>query len=752
MDSPASRPVNSGDSSELSARTADELADLGEAERISRSVQDWTRWLICALALSWSLFQLYLAYRPINSIIARSIHLTFGIVLVYLSFPIRRGLQQPAWVRSIARIFGGKSTSPTLASRIPRYDFVLAVVAGCGAAYMAWDYEGIVERSGLPLERDVYIGAAFIILLLEAARRSLGMALPFLASVFLLYCFAGRSLPRFLAHPGVPLDFVVDHMYLTDSGIWGVPLGVSTDFVFLFVLFGALLERAGAAEYFVQIAFAALGRFRGGPAKAAVLASGLTGLVSGSSIANVATTGTFTIPLMKRVGLPAYKAGAVEVAASTNGQLLPPVMGAAAFIMAEFLGLPYVDVVTAAAIPAVLSYIALVYVVHLEALKLNLRALPSEELPHFWPTFLRGLHFLIPIAALIYTLVILRFSAVAAAYNAIVLTLAIMVLQRPAQACARVLRSMPKESGLRLRRLLWPPHFEELDNRLWEAFLHGLARAFGEICQGFVSGARNMAPIAVATAAAGIIVGTVTLTGLSSRFIEAIEIISLGNVLLMLLLTAVTSLILGMGLPTTANYIVMATLTAPVIVALGAKADLAIPALAAHLFVFYFGILADDTPPVGLAAFAASAIAGSEPIRTGIQGFTYDLRTAILPFMFIFNLELLLIAGLDSDGRILWLVDPFRISWVVVIALLAILAFAACVQGYFADRCHWTERIILGLVCLLAFRPGLFSDWVGIGRMGVQFTAAVIFSGLYIVQKRRRVARTDSHPSPPAWG
>lgn len=739
--------MNSANTSDLSAKTTGELMDLGEAATISRSVHDWTRWLICALAFGWSLFQLYLAYRPINSIVARSIHLTFGIVLVYLSFPIRRGLEQPAWVGALVRFFGRKHAAPTMASKIPWYDFLLAVAAGCGAAYMAWDYEGIIERSGLPLERDVYIGAAFIIFLLEAARRSLGLALPVLASVFLLYCFAGRSLPRFLAHPGVPLDFVVDHMYLTDSGIWGVPLGVSTDFVFLFVLFGALLERAGAAEYFVQVAFAAVGRFRGGPAKAAVLASGLTGMVSGSSIANVATTGTFTIPLMKRVGLPAFKAAAVEVAASTNGQLLPPVMGAAAFIMAEFLGLPYVDIVTAAAIPAILSYVALLYVVHLEALKLDLRALPKEELPRFWPTFARGVHFLIPLAALIYTLVVLRFSAVSAAFNAIILTLAIMVAQRPVQACAAVLRSMPKESGLRLRRLLWPPHFQELDNRLWDAFLQGLARAFGEICQGFVSGARNMAPIAVATAAAGIIVGTVTLTGLSSRFIEAIEIISLGNVILMLLLTALTSLILGMGLPTTANYIVMATLTAPVIVALGAKADLAIPALAAHLFVFYFGILADDTPPVGLAAFAASAIAASEPIKTGIQGFTYDLRTAILPFVFIFNLELLLIAGLDNNGRILWLTDPLRIVWVIVISLVAILAFAACIQGYFGDRCRWVERLALGLVCLLAFRPDLFAAWSGLGRMGIQFTAALIFCGLYAFQKRRRAGPTSNLPA-----
>jgi TRAP transporter 4TM/12TM fusion protein len=499
---------------------------------------------------------------------------------------------------------------------------------------------------------------------------------------------------------------------------------VSTDFVFLFVLFGALLDRAGAAEYFVQVAFAMLGRFRGGPAKAAVLASGLTGMVSGSSIANVATTGTFTIPLMKRVGLPDYKAGAVEVGASTNGQLLPPVMGAAAFIMAEFLGLPYIDIVTAAAIPAVLSYIALLYVVHLEALKLDLTALPEEELPRFWPTFLRGVHFLIPILALIYTLVVLRFSAVSAAFNAIMLTLAIMVIQRVGQSCVAVLR----------------PSDDAASGSLGEAVLQGLALSIREILQGCVSGARNMAPIAVATAAAGIIVGTVTLTGLSSRFIEAIEIISLGNVVLMLLLTALTSLILGMGLPTTANYIVMATLTAPVIVTLGAKSGLVIPVLAAHLFVFYFGILADDTPPVGLAAFAASAIAGSEPIKTGIQGFTYDLRTAVLPFVFIFNLELLLISGVAPDGTIIWLTNLSSVLWVIVNGLVAMMAFAAMMQGFFADRCGWPERILLLVICVAAFRPDIIAGDTDPLRMTVQFGAWVVFAGLYLVQRRRRSA------------
>ena len=719
--------MNSSDRDDTAGETVDleALAELGEGEGKTRSPGGPVGGFLWVLALCWSLFQLYIAYDPINSIIARSIHLTFAVLLVYLAFPaIRRAATLERFNALMQQLFPGHRKRDPV--KIPWYDFIIAALAGCGTAYLAWDYVGIIERSGLPLTRDVWIGAAFVLLLLESARRSLGLALPALGTVFLVYCFIGPYLPRFLAHPGIPFEFIVDHMYLSDSGIWGVPLGVSTDFVFLFVLFGALLDRAGAAEYFVQVAYAMVGRFRGGPAKAAVLASGLTGMVSGSSIANVATTGTFTIPLMKRVGLPAYKAGAVEVGASTNGQLLPPVMGAAAFIMAEFLGLPYIDIVTAAAIPAVLSYIALLYVVHLEALKLNLTAIPVEELPPFWPTFLKGFHFLVPILALIYTLVILRFSAISAAFNAILLTLAIMVIQRLVQSCAAVLRPSPDNP---------------VPGSLGQAILQGLALSIREILQGCVSGARNMAPIAVATAAAGIIVGTVTLTGLSSRFIEAIEIISLGNVVLMLLLTAVTSLILGMGLPTTANYIVMATLTAPVIVTLGGQAGLVIPVLAAHLFVFYFGILADDTPPVGLAAFAASAIAGSDPIKTGMQGFTYDLRTAILPFVFIFNLELLLIAGVGPDGTIIWLNDVFSVVWVIVNGLVAMMAFAAAMQGFFKDRCGWPERLLLIVVCIAAFRPGLVAGDVDSLRMTVQFAAWVLFAGLYLVQRQRRGSR-----------
>ncbi len=729
----------SGLDDEAGRQAAEEIA--AEAESGGRSPLNATTWLISGLALFWSFFQLYIAYWPINSVIARSIHLTFAITLVYLSFPGRKEDAKPNWMSLAAiQIFPG-FMRPQRSTRvvIPWYDYVFTVAAGLSAIYMAWDYEGIIERSGLPIFRDVVIGTVLVCLLLEAARRALGPALPVLAMLFLLYSFVGPWMPPFLAHPGVPLEFVVDHMYLSDSGIWGVPIGVSTSFVFLFVLFGSLLDKAGAANYFVQVAFAALGQFRGGPAKAAVVASGMTGLVSGSSIANVATTGTFTIPLMKRVGLPDYKAGAVEVAASTNGQIMPPVMGAAAFIMAEFLGLAYLDVVRAAVLPAFLSYIALFYVVHLEAMKLDLQPLDRSELPRFWETFLGGIHYLVPIAMLIYTLVILRFSAITSAFNAILLTMAIIVIQRLLESSVEVIREMLREKGeSRVVSLFGAAYFKEFEDRLWHAALHGFGQSFGDLWQGLTTGARNMMGIGVATAAAGIIVGTVTLTGLSSRFIEAIEIISLGNVILMLLLAAVTSLILGMGLPTTANYIVMATLTAPVIVTLGAKSGLVVPLLGAHLFVFYFGILADDTPPVGLAAFAAAAIAKSDPIKTGIQGFIYDLRTAVLPFVFIFNLELLMISGVGPKGEIIWINDVLKIIWICIASLMAMFSFASALQGFFVDDCSWGERFILLAICILAFRPSLVTDYADGSRVVVQILAMAVFAGLYFIQKKRR--------------
>lgn len=695
---------------------------VAEAETGPRNPHNrFAAWSITLLCVIWSLFQLYIAYDPINAIIARSWHLAFAMTLVFLAYPLYKESAAPRWVRGLQKLaprFGRRSHR----DYIPVYDIVLAGVAAVTVLYIWWDYENIVQRSGLPSTLDIVMGAIMILLLLEAARRALGPALSILAALFLLYCFIGPWLPEFLRHRGIPFDFVINDMYLSDTGIFGVPLGVSTDFVFLFVLFGALLEKAGAGKYFIDVAFAGLGGLRGGPAKAAIVASGLTGLVSGSSIANTVTTGTFTIPLMKKVGLPAYKAGAVEVAASTNGQLMPPIMGAAAFIMAEIIGIPYLDVVRAALIPALISYIALFYVVHLEAVKLNIRALSKDELPELLKTFLRGLHYLIPLLVLIYFLVIMRRSAITSALMAIEAIAVLMIVQRPiiAYLAWGARRRAGEATGA-------------LSAVLGAAFLDG----FKDIWDGLVAGARNMIAVGVATAAAGIIVGVVTITGLVGRFVAVIDIVSFGNVYLMLILTAITSMILGMGLPTTANYIIMATLTAPVIVQLGGDAGLIFPLIAAHLFVFYFGILADDTPPVGLAAYAAAAIARSDPIKTGIQGFTYDLRTAILPFIFLFNTELLMIAGVGPNGEIIWLDNYLKIAWVFIAALAAMFAFASLIQGQAADRCNWLERLFLLVICVLLFRPGLIEPYLPIGRELVQALCLLAYGSFYIYQKNR---------------
>ncbi len=760
---------------------------------------------ITLLCVAWSGFQLWVAFSPINAILARSWHLGFAVALTFLAYPMFKESRPSRIASAMARLLPRRvdkgfvlvnesiigiglaalgvyilsnygaiqdegvrtlmevllilavvacfaeaarrvaalvnALSPGLirgrwrdilcgpgpgATRtvIPVYDIVLALVASGVALYIWFDFENIIQRAGLPTVLDVTMGVIMVALLLEAARRALGPALSGLAAIFITYSFVGPWMPAFLRTKSMPLDFFIVDMYLADTGIFGVPLGVSASFVFLFVLFGSLLDRAGAGKYFIDVAFAGLGGFRGGPAKAAIVASGMTGMVSGSSIANVVTTGTFTIPLMKKVGLPAYKAAAVEVAASTNGQLMPPIMGAAAFIMAEIIGIPYLDVVRAAFIPAIISYLALFYVVHIEALKLGITAIAKEDLPQLGKTFLRGMHYLVPLGVLILFLVVIRRSAITSALTAIESLVVLMIVQRPIIAFLAI--GAHRRAG----------------NIGAEADVFGvIIHAFGEglldIWYGLIAGARNMIAVGVATAAAGIIVGVVTITGLVSRFVTIIDTISFGNVYLMLILTAMTSMLLGMGLPTTANYIVMATLTAPVIVALGGDAGLIFPLLAAHLFVFYYGILADDTPPVGLAAYAAAAIAKSDPIRTGIQGFSYDLRTAILPFVFLFNTELLMISGVGEGGEIIWIDNLIRVAFVFVMALFAMFAFAAFMQGYFADKCRIYERLGLLAICIIMFQPEIVSENVPIPREIVQIAGFAAYWGLYFVQKAR---------------
>ena len=670
-----------------------------EAESGNRHVTGITKWIVPIIALSWSLFQLSVAsFLLLDSTFVRAIHLAFAISLVYFSHPMFKKKKKLKALNYFAQT-----------DRYTLIDYLSVIVAVLAALYLLLDFVGISGRQGSPLTRDLVVGAVLIVVLLEAARRALGPALPVVAMVFILYAFFGPYMPSVIAFKGVSLNRLVGQLTMSTEGIYGVPLDVSATIVFLFVLFGAMLDKAGAGKYFVDLAFSLLGGFKGGPAKAAVLASGLTGMVSGSSIANTVTTGTFTIPLMKSVGYPDYKAGAVEVACSTNGQLMPPIMGAAAFIIAEYCNLDYFQVIKAAFVPAVVSYIALFYITHLEASKLGLRGVPRDQLPKFFKTLWEGIHYLIPVAFLIYELVIKRHSPQLAAFRSILVLMAIIPIQNVVKA--------------------W---------RKNKSIMGALKQSLKDIMDALVAGGKNMMGIGVAVAAAGIIVGIVTL-GLGGIITNVIEVLSGGNFILILIITALASLLLGMGLPTTANYIVMATLTAPVIVTLGAKNGIIFPLIAAHLFVFFFGILADDTPPVGLAAFAASAIAKSDPIKTGIQGFTYDIRTAILPFMFIFNTDLLLV-GITS----VW-----QVVWIFITSVIAMFAFAALTQGWFIAKNRWYEALLLAGVAFGLLRPHLVSSWFHLPSTIIAIMSLGIYVLVFVIQKPRVPAK---NPKPAVTG
>jgi TRAP transporter 4TM/12TM fusion protein len=615
------------------------------------------------IAALWSVFQLWIAspfpfmfgYGIITSVPARGIHLSFAFLLCFLMFPAARSLAT---------------------ARIPVYDLVLTFLSTGCALYMFLGWDGLVEREGVLWVWDVMgfrfpfeaiLGTIGVLCLLEATRRSIGKPLVIVATVFLLYSYFGQIMPDIISHRGLSINRLIGYQWLGQEAIFGLPIDVSVSFVFLFVLFGALLDKAGAGKYFLDLSFALVGKYRGGPAKAAILASGMTGAISGSSIANVVTTGVFTIPVMRKMGMSAVKAGAIEVAASTNGQLMPPIMGAAAFIIAELIGISYFDVVKAAFIPAVSSYCALIYISHLEAMKLGLKGMPKEDIPPLGKTFKSGIHYIIPIAVLVYMLMVLRWTAGTAVFYSIMLMMAIIILEQ-----------------------IW----HEIKTGAGD-LVAAVKKGVSEIYDGLIAGARNMVGIAIAVATAGIIVGSVGSTGLNNALVGVIEAISGGNVYILLILTAVLSLILGMGLPTTANYLVVASLLAGVLVELGTASGLVLPLIAVHLFVFYFGILADDTPPVCLAAFAAAAISRADPIKTGIQGFYYDIRTAILPFIFIFNPELLLV-GVDSI---------FHGLVIFAVTLLAMFSFSSLTQQWIIVKTTVVESILLAAIIVCLFRP-----------------------------------------------
>jgi TRAP transporter 4TM/12TM fusion protein len=579
--------------------------------------------------------------------------------------------------------------------RIPAIDYILALAGSLAALYIVFDYSGLALRAGAPITRDLVIGTVLVILLLEAARRVIGPALPIIALLFTAYAFLGPYLPDLFAFKGVSIRKYLSNISLTTEGIYGIPLGVSASIVYLFVLFGALLDKAGAGRFFTNLALAVLGKYKGGPAKAAVVSSGATGLVSGSSIANIVTTGPFTIPLMKKIGYPAKKAAAVEVASSTDGQLMPPIMGAAAFIIAEYVNVPYLEVVKAAAIPALVSYFGLFCITHLEASKLGIKGLPAPDIPNFFLTLKEGVHYLLPLAVLLYELVIIRHSPEMAAFRSIMVLFAIIVFQE-------VRRAVRTRAG-------------------WHV---GIRNGIVVIGSGMIQGSKNMMSVALACAAAGIIVGVVNM-GIGGMIAQIVETLAMGNIYILLTITALASLLLGMGLPTTATYIVMASLTAPIIVEVGGLFNFVIPIMAAHLFCFYFGILADDTPPVGLAAYAASAIAGSEPIPTGIQGFLYDIRTSVIAFMFVFNPDLIL-HNINSwpQGLLIF-----------CMALVGISAFENFAQGWCLIKNKLYEIPFFLAASFVLFHPGALATLFNMDQayrywlfpIGLLIYAAVIF-------------------------
>jgi TRAP transporter 4TM/12TM fusion protein len=726
------------DVSDIKTNTADVDDFIAETDTGARAPNgSFSRGVLWSVPLIWSLFQLWIAspipyeigFAVVNNAQARSIHLAFAVFLAFTAFPTFK-------------------SSPR--THIPIQDWAISLLGAFSAGYLFLYWDGLAARSGAPSTQDLVFASIGVVLLMEAARRSLGFPLMAVAAVFLGYVFFGSSewLPDVIRWRGASIERAMSHMWLTTEGVFGVALGVSSGFVFLFVLFGALLNQAGAGNYFLSLAFATLGHLRGGPAKAAVIASAATGLISGSSIANVVTTGTFTIPLMKKVGFSPAKAGAIEVSSSINGVLTPPVMGAVAFLMTEYVGISYVEVVKAAIVPAAISYIALVYIVHLEALKMGMTgtsrmnpvifilsaimiicvgiviagftlygagqlvgllesmlggvAVPViiamfflgyvlavryaskgpdlemsiDSMQHLPPTreiFKSGVYYLLPILLLMYLLMVERKSPGYSAFWSASFMLLTLLTQKPLKAYFR------GQGNLK----------ERVIEGCWE------------VTEGLISGARNMIGLACAMAVAGIIVGSVTLTGIGQVMAEFVEFLSGGNLMLMLLFVALISIVLGMGLPTTANYIVVSSLMASVVVELGAQSGLIVPLIAVHMFVFYFGIMADVTPPVGLASFAAAAISGGDPLKTGFQAFFYSIRTALLPFLFIFNTDLLLL----------------NVGWgqailVFIVATIAMLVFAAGTMGWFLVRSKLWESAVLVVVALTLFRPGFWLDQI----------------------------------------
>nr|WP_263328562.1 TRAP transporter permease [Neobacillus sp. Marseille-Q6967] len=622
-----------------------------DPEAGTRKLKGFFGWIAFAGLLAFSLFHLYTGiFGMLTAQLQRSIHLGFALALIFLLFPARKKNR-------------GKEI------KVAWYDIILAIISVVVGAYWPVLIDDLVLRAGNVTQIDFYVGLAAILLVLEATRRTVGLPITIIAIVFMAYALYGPYMPGFIAHRGLDFDRLVQTMFFTTEGILGTPLGVSSTFIFLFLLFGSFLIKTGVGEYFNDLSIAIAGRSVGGPAKVAVFSSALQGTISGSSVANVVTSGAFTIPMMKKLGYKKEFAGAVEASSSTGGQLMPPIMGAAAFLMVEFIGgISYWDIAKAAAIPAVLYFSGIWIMTHFEAKRIGLRGLTKEEMPSRKEVFGK-LYLLLPIIAII-LLLMSGMSVIRAALWSIVITV--------------VVSAFKKETRIGIRGLI----------------------------DALVDGARTALGVAAATAAAGIIVGVVTKTGLGLKMANGLLDLSGGALLPTLFLTMIASLILGMGSPTTANYVITSTIAAPAIILLG------VPDLSAHLFVFYFGIVADITPPVALAAFAAAAVSGGEPFRTGVESTKLAISAFIIPYMFVLSPELLMI---DTTWSYL--------IWVVFTAFIGMIAISAGVIGFWIRKLHWVERLASIGAGLCLIYPENISDIIGLVLFGILFTLQFFYKG-----------------------
>jgi len=626
------KPIQNDETTEIDL---DEVRRQFDTESRFRELMGWQGWLITTIAVAMSLFHIYTAgFGLLNAMIQRATHLAFVLVLVFLLYPF--------------------SQKKSARDRIPWTDFILALAGAYVTLYMVFNFEELVMRAGLPTRMDLIVGFLGIALLLEATRRVSSPILPCIALFFLFYCFFGRYFPQMFQHRGFNVIRVINHMYMGTEGVFGIPLAVSATFVFMFILFGSFLEQTGMGKFIIDLSMALAGHSTGGPAKVAVLSSGFMGSISGSSVANVCTTGMFTIPLMKSVGYKPYFSGAVEAVASTGGQIMPPVMGAAAFIMAEFLGVPYLKVALAAIVPAFLYYFAVMVQVHLEASRLGLEGLPREQLPKLGALLKKKGHLLLPLAGIVYFL-LSGYTPLKAAFNGILITVAVSYLNRETML-----------TPLKLRDAL-------------------------------ESGARGALGVACACGTVGIIVGTATLTGLGLRIASAIVAISGGLLLPSLILTMVACILLGAGLPTTANFIVTSTMCAP------ALFKLDVPPMAAYMFVLYFGIAADLSPPVALAAYAGAGIAGDDPMKTGATAVKLALAGFLVPYIYVYN-PMLVLVGFKAV--------PFTIA--IITAVLGVFLLGMGSIGYYKIKMQAWQRALAFAGALTLLVPGIQTDIIGL--------------------------------------